>query len=296
MDLKIFHDKSWSTIWHPAGDPPNDTESERSIRQRPLPDWSDGPQFLKFQSFQPGGWPWGFAIYRTSYAKTCDEDWARAIEKFDEACLADLGDSERWWFQSGKSHIYEARQGYRNVIFEDPALEGASEVVIRNRHRKWVEGHGLPVLHSSPRIMYCLLFDDRCIRSILASTLPKKSSPLAHQLERPHHGRDPDGMVGYVNLIDAEFDPEDPENECGPCYHGLVRLHLDCLFKFANSCEDLMAHREWDGYVMENPTQVIYIDGPHSTIESKEMFLSSTARFLGEGESVTEAQYIEAQR
>lgn len=90
---------------------------------RQQPDWKDVPPFL-FQSHQSGGWPWGYAIYRTSYAKTSDEDWARAIEKLDQACLADLAISERYWYQSGKTYINQVREGYRNVIFEDPALEG----------------------------------------------------------------------------------------------------------------------------------------------------------------------------
>ncbi|CAG8909959.1 unnamed protein product [Penicillium egyptiacum] len=113
---------------------------------------------------QSGGWPWGWAIYRTSYINTSDKDWARAIEKLGEACMADLEFYERSWYHLRATCVEMIREGYRNVIFEDPVLEGTSEAVIQRRHKQWVENHGLYTCSDVPRLGCALLLDDRCIR------------------------------------------------------------------------------------------------------------------------------------
>ncbi|KAJ6070767.1 hypothetical protein N7467_012086 [Penicillium canescens] len=77
------------------------------------------------------------------------------------------------WAERGKSQIYTTREGYRNVIFEDPALEGASEAMIRSRHTQWVEDQGHRIGMPVPRFTYPLLLDDRSVRSILASAPPR---------------------------------------------------------------------------------------------------------------------------
>ncbi|KAJ6034421.1 hypothetical protein N7499_001626 [Penicillium canescens] len=123
-------------------------------------------------NLNPGGWPWGWAIYRTSYANTSDEDWARAIEKLDQACLAGLADKEGEWTWLGRTLIELVREGYGNVIFEDPTLEGVSEAVVRSRHRAWAKTYGRPAFGPCPPFHYPLLLDDRCVRSILASAEP----------------------------------------------------------------------------------------------------------------------------
>jgi hypothetical protein len=50
----------------------------------------------------------GIAIYRTCYANVSDEDWARAIEKLDEACLASLE-----FYESAYS------KGHRPIVYAD---------------------------------------------------------------------------------------------------------------------------------------------------------------------------------
>jgi hypothetical protein len=88
-------------------------------------------------------------------------------------------------------------------------------------------------------------------------------------------------MVGYVNVIDCEFDPEDQENERGEYDRRLVRLPLDCLFHFDSSRDELgIGLQEWGEHGMENPTTATCTDGCWSKIESKEKFLSSQMRAL----------------
>jgi len=41
------------------------------------------------------------------------------------------------------------REGYRNVVMQDPSLEGASVEVIRKRHIQWAEERGFPRRHPS---------------------------------------------------------------------------------------------------------------------------------------------------
>ncbi|KAJ5213810.1 hypothetical protein N7449_000979 [Penicillium cf. viridicatum] len=187
----IFHDESWSTLWRSSEFPPEETFAERYNRQHAKPEWKSVPYFLNYQSSQPGGWPWGWAIYRTSYANTSDEDWARAIEKLDQACLADLEFYESRWSRTGDIYVEMIREGYRNVIFEDPTLEGASEAVIQYRHKQWVEDLGLMVCSAVPRLNYPLLLDQRW------------------------------GMVSYVNVLDGDFVLEELEEEDGQYYLGL---------------------------------------------------------------------------
>ncbi|KAJ5400171.1 hypothetical protein N7465_010660 [Penicillium sp. CMV-2018d] len=292
----IFHDESWPTPWRSSEFPPEETFVERINRQHAKPEWKSVPHFLDYESSKSGGWPWGWAIYRTSYLNTSDQDWARAIEKLDEACMADLEFYERSWHQCGATSVEMVREGYRNVIFEDPALEGASEAVIQRRHKQWVESHGLDVFSGIPRFDYALLLDDRCIRSILASAAPRKPSAIEYGLPWPKINDKPGEMVGYVNFIDSSFPFEDPENDCGEYYRGLIRVHLDCLTQFALFCEDLeTGEQDWGEYGMDTPDYIFYTDGHSSTLESREMFLSSPDRKVERTASVTELEYIERQ-
>ncbi|CAG8923970.1 unnamed protein product [Penicillium salamii] len=298
----IFHDPSWSTPWQStdfASDfPPNETIGQRYKRQHARPDWKSTPRFLSFQSGKMGGWPWGWAIYRISYTHTSNEDWARAIEKLDQACLNDLTSSESYWIRRGCTNVGMIREGYRNVIFDDPALEGASVATIRTKHLEWVKSHGLGFCGGAPRLDYCLFLDDRCVRSILASAEPMQLARVQSDLLNvPYKLYKPGAMVGYVNFIDSCFDPEDPENDSGECYQGMVRVHLDCLFKFADECDNLMeGMQEWGDWGMDYPDRhMVYTNGRSSTVLPKGMFLSSPEWEVRRTASVTEDEYIERQ-
>jgi hypothetical protein len=274
-----FHHESWSTPWRSSSSefPPEETYSQRITRQKEIPEWKSTPGFLKSQCLrQLYGWPWGWVIYRTTYATTSDEDWARAIEKLDQACLAGLADKEGEWTWLGRTLIELVREGYRNVIFEDPTLEGASEAVIRSRHRAWAKTYGRPAFGACLRFHYPLLLDDRCVRSILASAEPRVPDLAQYELGSPFIMYEPGAMVGYVNVVDAGFigpgsedeslsedEPEsedesesedEPESEDENHYRGMVRVHLDCLFNFADSCEYMEDKKfEWGDWGMETP-------------------------------------------
>lgn len=113
------------------------------------------------------------------------------------------------------------------MVVQDPNLEGASVEFIRNRHIQWVKERGFSLLLGIPRFDYCLFMDDRAVRSNLASSEPGTS-----------------GLVGYVNVIDYDFNPNDPENKCSEHYNSSLRICLEDLFQFALSCEDLTTREQ----------------------------------------------------
>ncbi|KAJ6027772.1 hypothetical protein N7499_001230 [Penicillium canescens] len=82
-----FHHEPWSTPWRsPSEFSPEETLSQRINRQKEKPEWKTAPESVKSQCLrQMDGWPCDWAIYRTTYATTSDKDWARAIEKLDQA-------------------------------------------------------------------------------------------------------------------------------------------------------------------------------------------------------------------
>lgn len=243
-----------------------------------------------------GGWPWGYVIYRTSFGSISDPDWAAVIAKIDRYCYASMPTAENCGLLSQfpfQPNIHElVREGYRNVIVEDPNLENASTDTIRKRHVEWAEGRGYCHNLGRPRFDYCLVLDDRSIRSILVSSEPDDKS----------HS----GLVGYVNVIDCDFDPNDPENDCSELYDGSFRICLTDLFCFASYCEDLQTReQQWGDWGMERPGNVIYTDGRCSIVEKEDVFLcppkysvSSRACYpeFSSGVAITEAQYYERQR
>jgi hypothetical protein len=258
-----------------------------------MPEWpivrnDSSARFFREQSRHPGGWPWGYVIYRTSFTTTSDRDWAAAIEKLDGYCYASMAkfrDMKNFRFQRDIHEL--VREGYRNVIVQDPTLEGASVDAIRKRHIQWVEGRGYHFYLGTPRFDYCLFLDDRAIRSILASSEPGTES----------------GLVGYVNLIDCDFDPNEPENDCSEHYDGSLRICLTDLFYFALNCENLTTgEQQWGDWGLERLGNVIYTDGHSSMGEKQDVFLcpsnyncfsrSCYPQFPGK-EPIAESQYTE---
>ena len=192
-ESNVFHDESWGEPWRSSEFPPGETPQERRRRFDKKPGWSNGwndsvPRFFRTEAIKTGGWPWGYVIYRTTFTETSDQDWAAAIEMLDRYCSAEM-DRPRGLkeFEFQPNIVEIVREGHRNVIIQDPSLEGASADVIRQRHIQWVKERGF-FGTSTPRFAFCLLLNARSIRSILASTEPDKP-----------------GMVGYVNVIDCNF-------------------------------------------------------------------------------------------
>ncbi|OOQ84130.1 hypothetical protein PEBR_31877 [Penicillium brasilianum] len=265
MDQELFHDESWTEPWRSSEFPPGETALERRRRFRKKPGWSSGwndwvPRFFQIQATRAGGWPWGYVIYRTTFTETSDQDWAVALEILDRYCHAAINESKRvpeFRLQPNIDGI--VAEGYRNVIIQDPSLEGAPTDIIRKRHIQWVEERGFELGLGTPRFDFCIVLDARSIRSILASTEP-----------------DQPGMIGYVNVVDCTFEyhPEDPDDECGEYYDGLVRVDLNSIFQFALSSDDITPQESpWGDGGMERPGWVIYTDGHCSAIEKKEVFL-----------------------
>lgn len=300
MASELFHDNSWTTPWQSPEFPPEELPHERRKRFQTKPGWRSGwnghlPRFFQFHSRGIGGWPWGFVIYRTSFEATSDQDWAAVIAKIDRYCYTSMGPTPKGFERPfpPQPNIRElVCEGYRNVIVEDPKLEFASIETIRKRHIEWAEGQGYSRHIGRPRFDYCLVLDDRSIRSILASSEPKSYASDS-------------GLVGYVNVIDCDFDPEDPENECSEFYDGSLRICLRDIFSFALSCEDLQTgEQQWGDWGMENPGNVIYTDGHSSLIEKQDVFLCPSdynifSRLrepkLPRNPTITESEYRERQ-
>ncbi|CAI7572081.1 unnamed protein product [Penicillium pancosmium] len=282
-----FHDDSWATPWRSSEFPPEELPRERRKRFATKPGWRSGwnghaPRFFQYHTGMAGGWPWGYVIYRTSFGSISDQDWAAVVAKIDRIL-------SRFPFQP---NIHElVREGYRNVIIEDPNLENASTDTIRKRHVEWVKERGYSHNMGAPRFDYCLVLNDRSIRSILASSEPDDKSNF--------------GLVGYVNVIDCDFDPNDQENDCSELYDGSLRICLKELFCFASYCEDLQTReQQWGEWGMERPGNVIYTDGRCSIVEEEDVFLcspdysvSSRACYpeFSSGATITETQYHERQ-
>ena len=268
MAPELFHDDSWTTPWQSPEFPLEESPGERWKRFSEKPGWMSGwnnylPRFFQFHSGTTGGWPWGFVIYRTSFGTTSDQNWAAVIAKIDRYCYKSMCLTHEEFEHPfpPQPNIRElVREGYRNMIVEDSSLERASIDTIRKRHIEWVEGRGYIRHIGRPRFDYCLVLDDRSIRSILASSEPDKTSAS--------------GLVGYVNVIDCDFDPNDPENECSEFYDGSLRICLHDIFSFALFCEDLQTgEQQWGDWGMERPGKIICTDGHSSRLEEQDAFL-----------------------
>lgn len=198
--VKLFHHHSWQEPWSSPDFPPDETYKERKARFQNKSWWphlrggSATPMFVERYALIDYAWPWGFVIYRTTYASTTDGDWAAALAKLDRF--------NSWQGTTDNEPRRIVKEGYRNVIIEDPELEGASPAVIMKRHTEFLKQYGLTREHHYPRTMYCLMLDERSVQSILLGGEPDP------------RGR---GPRGYVNVINMFHDPEDSEDdEVGP--------------------------------------------------------------------------------
>jgi hypothetical protein len=175
-------------------------------------------------------------IYRTTYSSK--KDWTAVLDKlnryFDIFSPDNVDDVSRI-----------VKEGHRDIVIEDPALDGVSLEVIRQRHLEWLKLRGLDPCWAHPRTSYCLIIDERCVQSILASGDPELPSTI-----RP---------TGYVNVLDMSHNPEDSGYDEGPFYNGCMRLDLTGLFNLAYYCE-AKPLCELYNYV-DDPDLVPYTDG-----------------------------------
>ncbi|KAJ5981001.1 hypothetical protein N7481_008299 [Penicillium waksmanii] len=249
--------------WRSAEFPAEETSLERDLRFSQKPGWREGwygrckPRFLRTQVDHFFGWPWGYVICRTAYAHTSDEEWAAAISKLDRYIY--------WAIDKVPSNFPDEpnldgliREGYRNVIIDDSELAGAPVAAVRKRYHRWCHYYNMQTdgSHGVVRFDFCIALDDRSVQSILTSAEPEEA-----------------GKIGYVNVIDSIFDPDDEENDTGQYYDGCLRVYLDKLFMFALYCED-NTPRElgWGECGLNLPDKVVVTDGYSTEIQDKDMF------------------------
>jgi hypothetical protein len=147
--------------------------------------------------------PWGYFIYRTTYAS--DEDWTSGLAKlkrrFDSMVC-------RIKYEGAAGKLIA--DGFRNVIINDKdTLDSASVETVLVRHRNWVESHGLS-RYSNLRFRCCLMIDEQCLRSIVASPDPYKEPTEA--------------PMGYINILYMDHDPVAEDYDEGPFYEACMRL------------------------------------------------------------------------
>ncbi|KAA8650190.1 hypothetical protein EYZ11_010064 [Aspergillus tanneri] len=261
----LFHHKSWLEPWTHPEFPPDESrrDREKRFKQKEWVGYTSMPQFLKQYTFRfrDQAWPWGYFIYRTTYAS--EEDWTAALAKLNRYFYHEVKPPNRELLPGQLDAYKLIYEGYRNVIIEDPELDGVGADIILKKHREWVTRHGLDT-YASPRFGHCLMIDEQCLRSILASKEPGTAEPS---------GCDPwTGPHGYINILDVvDHDPEDPEYDEGPFYNGCMRLELDALFCFACNCEDYpLCDQYW---YLNSPEWVLYTDGRSARGEPKDMVI-----------------------
>ncbi|KAL4956504.1 hypothetical protein BDW69DRAFT_203063 [Aspergillus filifer] len=245
----LFHHQSWTTPWSSPDFPPDESPQARRCRFEQKPWWHKGkyprpPQiFLSRYAFHDHLWPWGFVIYRTTYAS--EEQWAAGIAKLNrhfDCCLPGPGT------EAGR-HV---REGFRNVIIDDVfTLNGASVETVLGRHRKWVEEERQvdrdSYTFAQPRFQFCLMIDEQCLRSILHC-----GNPVVD-------GGTDNGVLGYVNILDMDHDPLAEGYDEGPFHDGCFRLDLSQLWNYPYAWED---RQLCDLYrYRHDPDWVLYVGG-----------------------------------
>ncbi|KAL4921401.1 hypothetical protein BDW62DRAFT_174592 [Aspergillus aurantiobrunneus] len=269
----LFHHKSWPEPWSSPNFPPTEslTQRRRRFRNKGWWDWnfedpSDVNQkFLYLYAFDERAWPWGYFIYRTTYAS--DEDWAAALAKLDRYFDVYSPPGQRRARPEDYNASATVREGYRNVIIEDRGtLDNVDVSVVFQRHKEWLERHWIDS-HASPRFGHCLMIDEPCLRSILAAREPK-----------PRGNLQPQGPLGYINILDivGQGPTAVPKYDEGPFYNRCMRLELDALYTFAFECEQRPLYRQY--LYLDGPDWVLYTDGRHAEKMPKDVL---THRWVG---------------
>jgi hypothetical protein len=130
------------------------------------------------------------------------------------------------------------------MIEDKNTLDGASVKTVLVRHRDWVESHGLST-YANPRFGCCLMIDEQCLRSIIASRDPYKD-----RIEWP---------IGYINILDMDHDPVAEDYDEGPFYDGCMRLDLDAFLGYAFACEDKPLCEQY--WYVSRPDWTLYTTG-----------------------------------
>ncbi|EAU29606.1 predicted protein [Aspergillus terreus NIH2624] len=119
----LFHHESWLEPWSSPDFPRNESCIERQRRFKNKPWWKNITEQSQMQelivryAFDARFWPWGFMIYRTTYSSK--KDWPAALDKlnryFDIFSPDNVDDASRI-----------VKEGHRDIVIEDPALDGVS--------------------------------------------------------------------------------------------------------------------------------------------------------------------------
>jgi hypothetical protein len=210
-------------------------------------------------------WPWGYFIYRTCYENVSEADWNEAMRKLDACVHCSLRSYRR---SCHPEPIRLVCEGYKNVIIEDrELLEGASVHQVRRLFDDWMDRHEEV---GGPRSEYCLMIDDKALRSILKTPEPSEDNSFLLGLE-----------VGYVILISRRFWEGGRESRDHEYYQGFFRLDITGLFKF-------MHHYQNDTFeesipYIPSPGMIPCTDGSWFHVEDEDGTVVSASSFSRRG-------------
>ncbi|KAJ5984680.1 hypothetical protein N7481_006779 [Penicillium waksmanii] len=226
--------------------------AQRNFQQKKHPE-SEICDFIKSQDGEKAGLGDGYR----AYAYTSDEEWAAAISKLKRYMY--------WEINKGPSNFPNEpnldrliREGYRNVVIDDSKLAEASVAAVRKRYHRWCHHNNMPTYASHGVVCFdfYIALDDRTVQSVLISAEPEEA-----------------GKVGYVNMINSTFDPDDEESDTGQYYDGCFRVYIDKLFCFALYCENnTTGELGWGEFGLNLPDKVVVTDGYSTQVQDKDIF------------------------
>ena len=181
---------------------------------------------LQHQLQEAGHEKWGLAIFRCTYAD--DAAWRRFMAIVNARTRASL----EYYGTPKLLHSLEWS------VQEDPSsLDGASTDVVRRRFAEWVAGAMRREANASrgfaTRFQYCLHVDAAALKSVVQDA-PQPPDPDL-------------GNVGYVNVVDLDWEEEPVPEEVGyledepeiegkrPFDVGFMRVPVDGLAPWAYS-------------------------------------------------------------